>query len=110
MVGIVQLKVQQPGLLFRLALTLMAFAGIGGILLASLCAADTERAKAETVPSEVVTMHVNHERLLTKLSQRVAVGKNLNKQALARAGRNESALYAYIRVGHTDAAGERCDD
>jgi hypothetical protein len=35
-VGIGRLKVQQPGLLFRLALTLMAFAGIGGILLASL--------------------------------------------------------------------------
>jgi hypothetical protein len=49
MVGVVRLKVQQSELLFRLALMLMAFAGIGGILLASLCAADTERAKAETV-------------------------------------------------------------
>jgi hypothetical protein len=43
-------------------------------------------------------MHVNHERLLAKLSQRVAVGKNLNKQALAKAARNESGLDAYRRV------------
>jgi hypothetical protein len=29
-------------------------------------------------------MHVNHERLLAKLSQRLAVGRGLNKQVLAR--------------------------
>jgi hypothetical protein len=40
-------------------------------------------------------VHVNHEHLLAKLSQRVAVGKSLNKQALAKAGRNQSALDAY---------------
>jgi hypothetical protein len=40
-------------------------------------------------------MHINHKRLLAKLSQRVAVSKNLNKQALAKAARNESGLDAY---------------
>lgn len=48
MVGITRLKVRQHGLVFRLALTLIAIAGIGGILLASLRDADTERVKAET--------------------------------------------------------------
>src|SRR5215471_8473766 len=36
-----------------------------------------------------VTMHVNHKRLLEKLSQRVAVGKHLNKRTLDRAESNE---------------------
>lgn len=40
-------------------------------------------------------MHVNHERLLAKLSQRVAVGKNLNKQALAKAESIETWLDTY---------------
>jgi len=35
-------------------------------------------------------MHVNHKRLLARLTQRVAVGRNLNKQALAKAKRNEA--------------------
>jgi hypothetical protein len=34
-------------------------------------------------------MHVNHKRLLEKLSQRVAIGKNLNKQTLERAESDE---------------------
>ena len=40
-------------------------------------------------------MHVNHERLLAKLSQRVAVGKSLNKQALAKAESIETRLGIY---------------
>jgi hypothetical protein len=35
-------------------------------------------------------MHVEHKRLLAKLSQRVAFGKKLKKQALAKAKRNEA--------------------
>jgi len=35
-------------------------------------------------------MHVNHERLLAKLAKRVAVGKSLNRQAIAKAKRNET--------------------
>jgi hypothetical protein len=40
-------------------------------------------------------MHVNHKRLLEKLSQRVAVGKNLNKQTLEKAESNEIWLDIY---------------
>jgi hypothetical protein len=38
-------------------------------------------------------MHVNHKRLLEKLSQRVAIGKNLNKQTLERAESDEICVY-----------------
>ena len=40
-------------------------------------------------------MHVNHQRLLAKLSERVAVGKNLNKQALGKARSSEILLEVY---------------
>jgi hypothetical protein len=40
-------------------------------------------------------MHVNHKRLLEKLSHRVAVGKNLNKQTLEKAESNEIWLDIY---------------
>jgi hypothetical protein len=40
-------------------------------------------------------MHVNHKRLLEKLSQRVDVGKNLNTQALGKARSSEILLEVY---------------
>lgn len=40
-------------------------------------------------------MHVNHERLLAKLAKRVAVGKSLNRQAIAKARKNATLLEEY---------------
>jgi hypothetical protein len=48
-------------------------------------------------------MHVNHARLLAKLAKRVAVGKNLNKHALAKAGRNETWLDKYLPLDEEPA-------